>query len=214
MTVTSILSGDLFILSVEKSPIGALSDVWVNTYEFRARADLSNPQVAIENLMDTVVGFERGFHLNVVQFNQARFSTWQVDTNPYNADEFYTVPRPAGTTGNRDPATDTPLDLQVVLYVRRSTFAGRTGKLHYRGCLTETDVDYVAGEFVLDGASGIVGAFDSSLVVNNPLIHPDFEMVMIGVNSAAEVYVRPVTDLQVAGVRITRRDHRYFDRAP
>jgi hypothetical protein len=142
MTVTNITQNEIFTVRVYKR-YGDL--FWANNYEVQALQEATFAQTAVFDLVNRLVDLERQLHLPQVTFDRAVVSTYVRDSVPYNPDAFTTIP--LGGSGTNDLGQGEPVSLEHCLFVRRVTQAGRSGKLLYRGCLTEggvTTVDFRA----------------------------------------------------------------------
>lgn len=222
MSVLSPTPDEIFRVTVRKALQANPSATWINTYEVRAEADNGNggafPSTAVlDEVAQTIVEWERRYHLTGVLFTRYVVSTWLADTEPYNGDEFLAVP--TNLTGTVVPTGD-PLGLNQCLFIERQPVGGRTGKLYLRGCLTEQAVAAVAGQ------TNLVDTFRDS--INADLNDPDnggdllaslssswqAQLVMAGRNSANAVVVRPVVGL-VASDRVVSKktDNRWFNRS-
>jgi len=195
-----------FNLSVFKSPIAQPSVRWVNTYTLRV-PDATSPDEVPVGIAESFVEYEREFLFDNYQITQTTLSTWAPDGTPYNPASFVTTPWQE--PGLRDDADALQLSLRDVLYVRRRTTSGRNGKLMYRGCLYVGDVENPAGEYGLLEAAPIKADFEaavSSLEGSMPI--EGFDMVLI---TADPDDLRPITALELAGVRSVSRNHRWYN---
>lgn len=205
----------LYIIRVRKS-WGARDPErsWVNTYEVSydgAIGDLSATANAIAN-------GERILHLAEVQFLSATISTWQPDSVPYNPLTFKTVE--LEQVGLRASAGVSAMDSNVCLLVKMMTALGRNGRRFYRGCLSEADVQ-IGGDakFTLTPGSPLTGNGGSAWETFNTFMQPfttagtgPVKICLVG-NGVGGVLSRAVEEMQVGGVVVNRRNHRYYDLA-
>lgn len=195
---------------------------WVNEYEF-ASDDLSPVDEAARAIVNTLVAAERRIHLPGVNFFKAVVSTWTPDGQPYNPFSF--VSFPLDVVGQRS-ATGDALDANVCFFVKKQVVSGRYGKLYYRGCLTEADVQprgdlsfaLTPGSTINQGGTaweayeadmnelitGLTGGADFAIIgqvkSNNP-------------NVPGTIYRRAVTGLVPAGVSIVDTNHKWYNRS-
>lgn len=190
---------------------------WVNNYE--AHSDEVVAPDAFESMMNDIVAAEKLIHLLPVQFLSATISTWEADSVPYNPSSFFTYELAGG--GGRGGAADVvqALDSNVCYLVKRQTHGGKSGKLFYRGCLEEADVQMGGdGRFVFTAGTGLATPASPEFAAYATAMAPHLSVgaggekmaliSMIGVNQVA----RLVESLAVGGITINRRNHRYFDR--
>jgi hypothetical protein len=192
---------------------------WSNTYEIMAGG--AGP-ADVDNIALALVAAERKLHLVAVNFLEYRIATWEPDSHPYDPTKFVT--HSLGTAaGQRGVVGDVvnALDYNVCLMVHRSAASGRSGRLYYRGCLTEYDVKQAGdGRFGLDPTSTFLsaGAGDpwplysglmAPILNDPPTIGGTLALIS---KSGATIYRRPVTSLEIGGVTINKHNHRYFDK--
>lgn len=196
----------------------AIERAWSNSYEIvtgeSGPADLTD-------IAGSIVTAERAIHLTDVEFLQYTISTWAPDSHPYNPASFLTVGLSVtGNRGNVPPPNTNALDYNVCFVVKRNAATGRTGRLFYRGCLLETDVEMGGdGRFTMSTGSGLLqggaqftpylAALSSYLGVTGA--GPG--LALIGV-SGATTHRRFIGSLSSGGVTVNKKNHRYFDRAP
>lgn len=190
---------------------------WVNTYEFSTTTHTS-PAAMLPTLV-AVVNAEREIHLTDVQFLEGTVSTWVPDSHPYDPDVFVTQELSGhGNRGNSTPPNSTALDSNVCLQVKRQCTSGRSGKLFYRGCLLETDVEMGGdGSFTLTAGTGIAPggtqwvAYTTAMAPFLTAAEGGDALSLIS-KVGTTTHIRPVDALVPRGVTINRRNHRYFDR--
>jgi len=189
---------------------------WVNSYELES--DLASPGLLVDT-MQAIVEAEQQIHLHKVQFLSATISTWVEDSHPYDPAAFNTYE--LTTVGARDlPDAHAleALDTNVCYLIKRQCASGRSGKLFYRGCLLELDVEMGGdGRFQISTGAAIAQdgtAFTAYHTSMAPLLNSgDGESTLELISSPGGILsVRPVTDLLVSGVTVNRRNHRWFNR--
>lgn len=208
--------GDLFILRVWKHHTDAPLVEWTNTYEAKALA--AGGLILLTDLAAKAVAFEQVLHGEDIQFSRYTISTWQPDTHPYDPEAFYDHPLGSATFGTR-VITGDQLPVRVCWAAQRAAVTGRMGKLYYRGCLGEGDVQ-AAGEgyqFTNPAAMEtlINGAATTTQFGNYfaPAVGA-MELSMIGLPKGVTVpQVRGVTDITSDGVVDVQMNHRWFNRA-
>lgn len=195
-----------------------MQGAWSNSYEIESNE--GTPRDLLD-AAEAIVAAERLIHLAPVQFLQVRVSTWEEDSgNGYDPTSFVTTPL-AGTGAKSGAGLDA-MDLNVCYVVKRVPALGRSGRLFYRGVLTEGDVTATnSGSFVLvpqgdlnDGGQ-VFTAFRTAFA--EFLIDSEEDPAQVNVLSMiselnGEIVRRGVLDLVVGGVSINKRNHRYFDR--
>lgn len=215
---------------------------WVNTYEAVERA---NPTVGDVNpadftaLADALVTAERALHSDKVFFHRYTISTWSPDSTPYDPGALFT--QPLAVVGNRamTPETET-VDLRAVLLMQRNIGTGRPGRLMYRGCISEGDMEFSAGyarlvaasivsdtgsstgtfrtaltNYVASGTAPVVLALIGGTLVKTLVTRPESGLNTQRVRRryVAPYHVRMVTGWTVTGVSFKQQGNPYFDRA-
>ena len=211
MPVTSFTSGDLFTVEIVKSLSTNPNLKWRNTYEWQAVDDGTTSDLVAAGLQ--MVDFEKGFHYELVDFEELRISTWEPDSVPYDPTAFLALP--LSGSGVLDVADEDLLALNVCLNMVRIPISGRFGHIFYRGALVESDVEAPAGDFILSNPT----AFDTryttvvaSSGMDDILSAANFVgMVMI---SADGSNVRRVFALSPQGVSTLPTKHKWFNRTP
>lgn len=193
---------------------------WVNTYEFTDTNGSAPSSNTWEVVVNQLVLAEKELHLPQVILDTAVVSTYKADGTPYNPSSFVTIP--IGVNGIRDTGNGQAIDLNGVYKVRRRVSSGRNGKLAYRGCLVESDVDAsLSGRWVLVAGSGLqtIGlSWQAYELAMAALLDGSFGADMALLSGPSDVvdptYARPVLELLPYGVGFNKQDHRYFDVAP
>lgn len=190
---------------------------WVNSYEITS-GELTSPEAHLPTLAALVLA-EQAIHLHKVHFLSATVSTWLPDSHPYDPTAFVTAE--LAVQGLRDvPDTHAleALDSNVALLVKRVCTTGRSGKLFYRGCLLELDVE-MGGDGRFRISTGAAIANDGAAMLAYKSAMEPFLGAAEGETALALISqpggvtsIRPVADLVASGVTINRRNHRYFDR--
>lgn len=191
---------------------------WVNSYEFSS-STLTSP-AAMAPIMDQLVIAEKAIHLPDVQFLSGTISTWLPDSHPYDPDAFNTYELTgAGARSTAGATANSALDSNACYLVKRECTSGRSGKLFYRGCLLEQDVEsggdgrwsLTAGGIMTQGGSAFAGYLAA---MADFLVAAEGEAAMALISQIEGVtHIRAIANLVVGRVTFNRRNHRYFDRA-
>jgi len=218
----------LYNVRVFKSLVSQPTVRWANSYEIESgAAPLESGDIV--QLSDELVAAEKLLHLTTVKFDRVVTSTWVSDSVPYNPDNLKTLEY--AEAGSVSIGADEREALDTVLFVKRLADFGRSGKLFYRGCLLDNQVDTNSGELSLTSAATTslnarIVAFKAAIVTTLPL------MVMAGKSLINKVYketpagqvqeveyvrqtnphIRPVTNFVLGGVRRVQLGHKYFDK--
>jgi hypothetical protein len=206
-------------ISLFKKWLTPSAQPWVNTYEFSDGTSQPPSSNAWRTVVDTLVTAEQAIHLPQVIIDTAVISTYRADGTPYNPSSFVTVA--VGLNGVRSSAGTDILDLNAVYKMRRNVESGRNGKIAYRGCLVEFDVDANnSGRWVLVPNSSLSQsgtAFGQYQTIMAPLLNGGMDQEMALLSGPSDVtdpaFVRAVVSLLPYGVGFNKLDHRYFDRA-
>lgn len=212
MSLLSPVSGDVFTLRTYKHLDIAVSQFWANTWELRcvASSTLADLKAACLKL----VAFEQALALDTTQFDRYVLSTYVPDGSPYDPLSF--VSQPLSIVGARSSgAAAVQLPLNVVLFLRRETATGRTGKVYLRNTLEEGDVQGRFGDIQLSSlatwVTRVSGALSSSSA--DDLLAPvsgSFGLVMASGVGASPAY-RPVEGITPVAGRIVQYNNRYYD---
>lgn len=199
---------------------------WSNTYEMVAD-DIS--PVGLQGVAVDIIEAEAHLHLPAVQFLGYTISTWNPDGVPYDPTTFKSVSLArVGLRAAPNGWQDQALDYNVCLMVHRNCETGRTGRLYYRGCLGEWDVKMGgSGRFQLaaTGEGDVTyhieaGAWTLFLAGIGQYVNPEavlnghLALISDPIGDGNPPIVRPVESLEIGGVVINKKNHRYFDRAP
>jgi hypothetical protein len=186
---------------------------WVNNYEVEAGA---LGVTALDAVAEAIADAERVIHLNQVHFLSATISTWAEDSTPYNPLAFRTIELDG--TGTPLVGSDDPVDSNVCLLVKFQAATGRSGRRFYRGVLTEADME-IGGDarFNLEAASPVRTRFNQAggyAELLAPYLSGGADPVSIVLAAPNLVGVqREVESVEIGGIVVNRRNHRYFDRA-
>lgn len=210
MPVDTYAMNELFRLTVIKHHVNNPADAWANTYEFKALASGTIPQLRL--LAGRLANFEEDFAFDTTVFDRVVIATWEADSAPYNPSNFAVYP--LGVTGAVAAAVG-PVGLGTCLHVVRTPVSGRLGHLFFRNCLTEADVSAPAGIDVLTNMATTAATFLTSITTAGLDEHftggeEDLEMVMIDELGSV---VRGVGGLSVTGVSRVKTDHKWYNRA-
>lgn len=186
---------------------------WSNTYELES--DATSPD-GLGDTVDALVAAEKIIHANIINFLSATVSTWEPDGTPYNPLSFTTIELEGTGLVNPVPPEDM-LDSNVCLVLKYLPTLGRSGRRFYRGCLHEASVQSRGdGRFTIVEATG-PGSMRAAVVAFKASIAPFLsggaagdEIVLAG--SSGSTVERGVVDIQLGGVTVNKRNHRYFDR--
>lgn len=187
---------------------------WVNTYVVNFEGLITDD--ALAQKLDAIATAERTLHLATVQFLHATVST-KADEPVYDP-KTLKVFELQGNGGRAVVAPDIPVDLNIVLKVKKQVAYGRAGTMFYRGALLNSDVSINdRGEAQLKADASITNPviwnnFNSG--INQAA--PGVELVMadhrVDDPNAGAIEARNIQGFSPAGVVINKRDHRYFDR--
>lgn len=218
---TKITMGNFIIRTFKAWNSNEIERAWSNTYEVVTDDE---SVTALGAMAQVIVDAERILHLPAVNFLQYTVSTWTPDSQPYDPATFFTAG--VGTFGSRAPANwaDTALDYNVCFMVHRNAATGRTGRLYYRGVLTEADVKQGgSGRFAFETVGDVTQRasgtpFNSYATLLAPFVgsgNSTNKLALISKRNTVQLlmYVRPVASLTLGGVVINKKNHRYFDRA-
>jgi hypothetical protein len=207
MSLANIQQGDVLTVRLYKQFAGYL---WANNYEVEAVQDINNPAVALEALVTRLVALERPLHIPAVVIDRATVSTYVPDSVPYNPNALATFP--IVTFGTRTISSDA-LPLEICLFVRRNVAFGRDGRLLYRGCLSEADMEVrglrpIMTSSAIGSLQGIINSWSATGLGSQ------FRLVMAS-GLPVPTSVRPVASLQVADRIVVKKfNNRYFRRNP
>lgn len=166
MPILTFDAGAAFTFRVYKSLGDPVNYRWSNAYEVQASQAGTVSQ--LDALGQKFVAFEQALHSTEITFDAYAIATWQPDSVPYNPLNFKTVPM-ENTTGQRVLADMVGLELS--LFVRRGTAAGRNGKLFYRGCLDESDVEREWTGWTLTDEAAMTAIVNGSLTSSGLSAH-------------------------------------------
>lgn len=204
-------AGELFTVIIDKRMASNPALTWRNTYEALAVSDATSAD--LNDLAGQLVAFERQFHLPAVEFTQFRVSTLAPDSDPYNPENFITVPLAAGLNGLRvAPGQIEPL--QMCFYVKRQVASGRQGKILYRGVLDETAVESPSGVPRLTDADAwteIVGDAIAATTIDSYFMGGASNIKLCMAYNGVTASVRLVQSFVASGVTIAKYNHKYYD---
>jgi hypothetical protein len=207
MTLSSIAQGDVVTVRVYKVYSGF---AWANNYEVQATQDLPNAVFILQQLSDRFVALERSLHLLAVIIDRVTISTYAPDSLPYNPENLATYSY--NQSGQRSAGGDF-VPLEACLFVRRITDLGRSGRILYRGCLTESDVvaPNFRGGIISSSANFFRNAINSWSQVG---LGEQWRLVMASGNPNP-TNIRPVSRLEVSDRLVFKKlNNRYFRRRP
>lgn len=207
MTLSNIQQGDVLTIRVYKQFAGYL---WANNYEVEAVQNISNPPTSLEALVTRIVNLERPLHIPAVVIDRVTVSTYVPDSLPYNPNTLAVFP--VVVFGTRTISSDA-LPLEICLFVRRNVNFGRDGRLLYRGCLSEADMEVrglrpILTTSAISSLQGVINSWAATGLGN------EFRFVMAS-GLPVPTSVRSVISLQVADRIVVKKfNNRYFRRNP
>jgi hypothetical protein len=207
MTLAVITQGEVLTVRSYKQFTGFS---WANNYEVEALQDIANPATALEFLAQRIAVLERDLHLVGVIIDRVTISTYVPDSQPYNPNTLATFPLSISCTR---PAPSQVLPLELCLFVRRNTTFGRDGRILYRGCLMEIDMEAASFRPLL-AASAVTTL--QSIITNWQSIGVgnEFRLVMAS-GFPVVTNVRPINNLQVSEKIVVKKyNNRYFRKNP
>lgn len=206
----------LYTLLMEKQAETGDDTPWYNKYVLYTETAFSADNFSA-NAEDFAL-FEQALHLPGVIITRALLSTYNADSNPYNPLNLAIYE--FGYEGTRGGTSD-PLDRDCIAYVRKQVLAGRQGKLFYRGCLREGDVNATPGSrwgawstsdafpTTLNTALGNISGYMGSIPAGS-----DFNLVLVNaVGVPPSDIIRPVISLDAIRPGLNRSDHGWFNRS-
>ncbi len=198
----------LLVAKIYKSLGGrAARGQWSNSYEFESANTIGSPELDAE--VDVIVAFERSLHTNAVHFMRAVVSTFAKEGRAGNPQavrvrELPGVGTVAGSIGTEGGTNILPAE--VVLEVKRIAATGRTGRLLYRGCLTEEMAQTMGnGNFALQSTHAQTLG-NRMNAWNDDANKPD--LVLASYDAGGAVLTRPVSRLEVGSIIIRKRTSR------
>lgn len=216
MTISNIAPLESVIVQVEKRLLANPAVTWVNNYTATNNGSSTMAIGSVNLLAERLLEFERLIHLNTVEFVQIRASTWVEEASGYDPEQFVTIPVPGGTVGSRNSSGEV-LSLEHALYVRKSVPTGRQGKLFYRGCLGEGDINSPAGDIRLTNPGALQTVIDGAVSSSDLSEHiawggSELELTMINGANPFTQTIRLVDALTVAGVTLVNKRRRHYNR--
>ena len=221
--MATLFDTDKIIVRTHKESTNDAGNTWTNTYEFTKLAG-AFMLAEIYTIANDIVNFEKTMHYNSVAFKSVSIATWQPKDSqqPYNPEAFLHLPltNTVGLVGSPSPSAT--VDKDITLFLARKVQFGRSGKLFFRGAISETEITTgtTAGRMTIDPGSfnSLVtrlntainaGSLDSYFAgsenpVKMAMIHP------VALPSMGAV--RPVVGLSLQGVKINRSNHLWFNR--
>lgn len=164
MSIVSPTMGETFSVHIFKALTLNPSYVWCNSYELNCVASESW-RTDLMTAAGKLVDFEQALHFDDVTFKKVVVSTWEPDGTPYNPNAFTTEAltirgsRVSGSGGQLMPLT-------IVLNVQRSVMSGKVGRIAYRGCLIESDVESPSGTPIATDRAGMITRIDNAKVAH------------------------------------------------
>lgn len=190
------------------------TDEWTCNLEMDYEGSLEAGEVE-SAAMDFAAGLSNLLLTNVV-IDRVVASTWASDSSPYNPSALKVVP--IGINGTKVFLLTSPVDDDLVLFIRKAVNTGRSGKIMLRGVLTLSEIDVDSGSWyivpsALATIEGLVADFFADItnqfnpvLVGKSLINTILPAVAEGVKQipikvfSANPIVRYVTGLVVAGI--------------
>lgn len=207
MTITEPGPAEGFTVRVYKRLHSNPALFWGNTYELYVKE--ATDQELLLAASATIVAFEAMIHLTDVDFDRVVTSTLAVDGEPYDPESF--VSESLSVNGEVSAAGSDPLSLNHCLFVRRNTTSGRAGKLFYRRCLTEIEMESPSGTPALVSGSAVPGRVADAITDSGLSAYLGAASNIYIAMLAPGQVVRSVSSLNAAGIRIVQYNNRYFD---
>lgn len=195
---------------------GSARDQFSNTLEVATEAALSSAEMA---------GFAAAFAsclasvmLNTVTINRIVVSTYDQETPEDAINNFRSFAM--NVVGGNAPAdaSTTMYDVNHALVIARNPAMGRAGAILVRGCLTEADVQIGSSGEAMLSPSGRTRFDHVPATFGNGLSLPGFVPSLMRtvkddvVDGQATLHVSPIVSYGVTGVRLNKRNHRFFNR--
>lgn len=185
--------------------------VWSSTYW--ALSIASGGIGDLQSLAQGLALFTQAMMTSSAQVWKVEVRSGAIDSNPYDPTTFatwvYNMP------GTRVGQQGDMLAVDVALAVTRHLFTGKNGTIYLRGVLTEGDVWASAGRWVFANAVSIAALLSDAVsagMLSNWFQGGSNPVLRLTVVSFARGIFRNYLGLQVRGVSINKRNHRYFDR--
>lgn len=215
MSVLAPSANEVFIIRTFKRISSSPGTKWANSYECIA----SDTAIAEDLLLlaSSLVTYEAVIHNAGLEIYRYTVSTYVPDTTvPYNPENVVSVDfiTPGQRTGSSDG-----LPLEIVVFAKRVTFAGRSGKIFYRGCLNEEDIQSVGGQisFTPSALTAINTRFQSAISaaqLTRFLAGGDKPVKLcLARGSPTPTNVRPVTTIVPFKPSFLRTDYRFYNRS-
>lgn len=186
---------------------------WVNNYVINHTGDVTS--AGWTDVINGIAAAERLLHADQVQYLHATVST--TANEPVYDPKSLRIFELEGA-GGRNTTNDPPLDLNITLKAKKRVAYGRSGTMFYRGALLKSDVD------INDRGESQISPVTSAL--NNPVFWANVNIQLNGIPEGftwvmmhpslndpnpGNIEVRNVLGLQMGGVSLNPRDHKYFD---
>jgi len=210
--VWSFPAGRSFTFTIYKHLSAEPSRKWVNSYE--AVSISSGALVDLVTLGRALKNFEEACHPASVYFEKWEVRTGARDGRPYNPNTFYE--EPIGDFGQNGVTMTNPVDLNLCVWLNRSVVTGRAGKVFFRGCLQETDIEAPGGSWSFD--VGSYNEWETRIATANGdwltsyLSGGDsmiLKLVIIGPNGE---FPRPILSFSLNGVTLVKKLRAFFNR--
>lgn len=214
--MADLLETPLLIFRVHKRATGNPDYQWINTYEAQSGTTGWDSYTLLDAVANELVDGEALIHTGLVEFTRVVYGTWTAESE-YEPESFRVVEL-TNTFGTRAVAGDI-LDRSFCLLVKREAETGRSGRLYYRGVLSEQDIAS-GNDLVMQLETASVTSLQASL----DAMYSDVQAALVaagGVGSSLAMLGpvpgglptrRNVTDLTVRGVVVNRPTRRWFNR--
>jgi hypothetical protein len=203
-----------------KRAVGNPSFVWQNTYELDwTQGETPGTSNAWLTILEGMLEAERQLHTANVEFVKAVGSSWSpLPPGPqqYDPEEFCVYLPDEPSLGTRTVSGD-PLPRHCALYVKKEVTFGHTGKLFYRGVLSEADIQSTSAlDLRIPTASlSVLQQLVTAMMADMSVVieaHMGFHAMIRLPYPDADPESRVVQGFVASGLSINKPNHAYFDR--
>lgn len=231
--------GELAIISTDKHWLNRPETAWSNTYEVRWLNDGFPGGAVAKEMMRELLTAERFLHVSTVQFTGARMANYVPKTvypvpndqePPY--DPTNTIPLIWSNVGARTiPGGDGVEPKNTIWWVNRAGNFGRVGTWEGRGCLWDSQVLDIDGDYTLidpEQMETLLEGFAAALLVieekygcefvlaGEPLISATYYEIgrkkYMLTGEYGDTYIIPIVEWAQRGVRSDRAKKKWYNR--